>query len=79
MIVKVTYFGMIAEALGKAEEEIEFNVSSKEVDFKLFFNSLHEKLSEINYSVAVNQEFKEKSIIDATIKEIALLPPFAGG
>ena len=79
MNIKVAYFGMIAEALNKTEEEIQFDISSKEIDLKLFFNSLYEQLANMNYTVAVNQEFKEKTIINNTIKEIAILPPFAGG
>lgn len=79
MIVKVLYFGMIADALGKTEEEIPFDTSPKEINLKSFFNSHHKQLASMNYSVAVNQEFKEKVIINDTIKEIAILPPFAGG
>lgn len=78
-MVKVLYFGMIADALGKTEEEISFDNSSKEINLKSFFNSHHKELENLNYSVAVNQEFKEKVIIDDTIEEIAILPPFAGG
>lgn len=78
-MVKVLYFGMIADALGMTEEEISFDDSPNEINLKSFFNSHHEQLASMNYSVAVNQEFQEKVIINDIIKEIAILPPFAGG
>lgn len=79
MMVKVLYFGMIADTLSKTEEEIQMDITQDEINLKSFFNSRYPQLESLNYSVAVNQEFKEKITIDNTIKEIALLPPFAGG
>jgi hypothetical protein len=36
-------------------------------------------LKEMSYKIAVNQELTETLSTKDTIKEIALLPPFAGG
>lgn len=79
MIVKIAYFGMIADVLNMTSEEIEFNESSEEINLKLFFNSRFTQLEVMEYSIAVNHVIKENTIIDSSIKEIAILPPFAGG
>ena len=77
MLVTIKYFGQIAEATQKDEEAIEFYGSL----VSELINSLYEKysaLKNIDFKVAQNQELvSEESEI--TGKEIALLPPFAGG
>lgn len=78
MILKLKYFGMIAEAVGKENEEIEFTSSSVEELDKVLKNQ-YAKLSSMNYKVAVNQSFVEPTTLLKDNDEIALLPPFAGG
>jgi molybdopterin converting factor subunit 1 len=78
MILKLKYFGMIAEAVGKENEEFEFTSSSVEELDKALKNR-YAKLASMNFKIAVNQ-----SIVNADFKlndndEVALLPPFAGG
>ena len=78
MILKLKYFGMIAEAVGKENEEIDFAESTVEELEKVLKNK-YAKLASMNFKVAVNQ-----SIVNADFKlnesdEVALLPPFAGG
>lgn len=75
MILKLKYFGMIAEALNKESEELEIE-ALKVSDLIDYFKP---QLKEINFKVAVNH-----SLVDANYKlksndEVALLPPFAGG
>lgn len=79
MKIKVLYFGMIAEVLGKKEEEILFENSKELIDLPVYFNTRYEKLKGMKFTIAVNQEIKEKVIIDNSVNEIAILPPFAGG
>lgn len=78
MILKLKYFGMIAEAVGKENEEFEFTNSSVEELDQLIKNK-YEKLFTMNYKVAVNQSFVEENTMLKDNDEIALLPPFAGG
>jgi molybdopterin converting factor subunit 1 len=78
MILKLKYFGMIAEAVGKENEEIDFAESTVEELEKVLKNK-YAKLASMNFKIAVNQ-----SIVNADFKlndndEVALLPPFAGG
>lgn len=78
MILKLKYFGMIAEAVGKENEEFDFAYSSVEELDKVLKNQ-YAKLSSMNYKIAVNQSFVEPSVLLKENDEIALLPPFAGG
>lgn len=78
MILKLKYFGMVAEAVGKENEEFEFaNSSVKELDKAL--KNQYAKLVSINYKIVVNQSFVEPIVLLKENDEVALLPPFAGG
>lgn len=78
MILKLKYFGMIAEAVGKENEQFEFTNSSVEELNKALKNQ-YAKLASMNYKIAVNQSFVEANTMLKDNDEIALLPPFAGG
>ncbi|MBL4594578.1 MAG: MoaD/ThiS family protein [Flavobacteriales bacterium] len=78
MILKLKYFGMIAEAIGKSEELLDF--SGKTIlDLDVVLKSNTAKLSSMNYKFAVNQSLVEHDEMLINNDEIALLPPFAGG
>ena len=78
MILKLKYFGMIAEAIGKNEESFDF--SGKTVaDLDVVLRSNTAKLGAMNYKFAVNQAMVAQDEILKDNDEIALLPPFAGG
>lgn len=78
MILKLKYFGMIAEAIGKDEESLEFSGKTiAELDVVLKNNTA--KLDTMNYKFAVNQAMVTQEEILNDNDEIALLPPFAGG
>ena len=78
MILKLKYFGMIAEAIGKTEESLDF--SGKTVaDLDAFLKNGADKLSTMNYKFAVNQDMVDLNEMLNDNDEIALLPPFAGG
>jgi sulfur-carrier protein len=78
MILKLKYFGMIAEAIGKNEESLDF--SGKTIaDLDTVLKNSTVKLSTMNYKFAVNQTMVEFTETLNENDEIALLPPFAGG
>ena len=78
MKLAVKYFGMIAEAIGKHEEQLEITGNSVlEVD--VFLKNKYTKLEFINYKFAVNQVLVDGIELLKENDEIALLPPFAGG
>jgi len=78
MILKLKYFGMIAEAVGKEEESYNFSATSVD-DLKIALKNNYSKLSNMNYKVAVNQSIAESNMLLKENDEVALLPPFAGG
>ena len=78
MKLAVKYFGMIAEAIGKQEEQLEITGNSVlEVD--VFLKNKYAKLESINYKFAVNQVLVDGIERLKENDEIALLPPFTGG
>ncbi|PJB13929.1 MAG: MoaD/ThiS family protein [Flavobacteriales bacterium CG_4_9_14_3_um_filter_32_8] len=78
MKLAVKYFGMIAEAIGKQEEQLEITGNSVlEVD--VFLKNKYAKLEFLNYKFAVNQVLVDGIKRLKENDEIALLPPFAGG
>ena len=78
MILKLKYFGMIAEAVGKESEIIDFSLKTVE-ELDHFIKNEYSKLLSMNYKIAVNQSFVESNTLLNENDEIALLPPFAGG
>ena len=79
MKVEVKYFGMIAEKLGKQMEEISLHNDKKEIDLKVFFQTTYPELKDLTYQIAVDHNFRTVISSQESVKEIALLPPFAGG
>lgn len=78
MILKLKYFGMIAEATNKDEESFDFNGISI-ADLEQALKTNYSKLEQLNYSFAVNQTMADQNMELKENDEIALLPPFAGG
>ena len=79
MNVLINYFGLIAEHLEKTSEEIAIQTTEDTIDLRVFFETRYPVLKNLSYKIAVNQEFKERLDVATEVKEIALLPPFAGG
>ena len=76
-MLKLKYFGMIAEAIEKSEEEIS---SAKDiVALTAELELKYPKLKDLNYKFAVNQSLVADNVPLYDNDEIALLPPFAGG
>ena len=78
MSIEVKYFGMIEELVGKSAESIDIerllNTSSTSKDI---FIELYPQLKGISFQIAVDKALNKDVTIES--KEIALLPPFAGG
>lgn len=79
MNVLINYFGLIAENLDKTSEEIALETTNEKIDLRDFFETRYPVLKNISYKIAVNQEFNDHLELGTVVKEIALLPPFAGG
>lgn len=75
----IKYFGMIAEQLEKNSEIIFIEAENQSIDLQDFFEKKHPQLKGMSYKIAVDQEFMTHLDLSTEIKEIALLPPFAGG
>ncbi|MCB0402265.1 MAG: MoaD/ThiS family protein [Flavobacteriales bacterium] len=75
MILKLNYFGQIAQMLHKEEEVLDLPVTTIR-ELKSYYA---EKLQTIPFSVAVNQQLAGETDQLNENDEVALLPPFAGG
>ena len=79
MKIRLRYFGMIADRLGKNAEEAEWEGGESPVDLRPWLQTLHPELSEMSWKLAVDQELVEGPCLLHESSEIVLLPPFAGG
>ena len=79
MKITLKYFGMIAEALAKQEEELAVEQSQTVSDLRDQLEKTYPKLKSIDYRIAVNQTLVESNYSIQQDSEVALLPPFAGG
>lgn len=79
MKLTIKYFGMIEEAVGKAEELIEFSNSLSVDDIKLKLENEYPLIANKKYQIAFNQTIVNSNQTISDDCEIALLPPFAGG
>lgn len=75
MILKVNYFGMIAERMDTQHQELDLELSTVG-ELAEHFSS---RLSGLSFKVAVNKALVEDNHPLKEGDEIALLPPFAGG
>lgn len=76
-MLKLKYFGMVAEAIGKTEED--FALVENLTILTTELESKYPKIEGLNYKFAVNQTMISENICLSDNDEIALLPPFAGG
>ncbi len=80
MKIKIKYFGMLAEAVGCQEDEVQISTSQVSVvELTEAIIQKHPKLNTMSFKVAVNQSVVDTNLIITENDEIALLPPFAGG
>jgi molybdopterin synthase sulfur carrier subunit len=77
MTITIKYFGLIAEVTQHEEETINFSEGTIYELLELL-NSKYPELKTKDFQVAQNQELVSLET-KVSGKEIALLPPFAGG
>lgn len=75
MILKLKYFGLIAEAFNKESEELDIDV----ITVSDLVNYFRTQLKDGNFKVAVNHSIVDINYQFKNNDEVALLPPFAGG
>ena len=75
MILKLKYFGVVAEALNKEVDELDIDI----VNVSELIDYFHSSLSDIIFNVAVNHNLVDSNYQLKNNDEVALLPPFAGG
>lgn len=78
MKVTVRYFGVIVDLTNRKEEILEIPVSN-DCSIRDFLEKHYMNLKGVKYTIAINQEVREEILDNEIIREIALLPPFAGG
>ena len=77
MKVKILFFGILSEAVGK--QEMILNDISDSETLQNHLTSLIPGLKDYTFRMAVNQEFIDSN---RTLKDgdvVAMMPPFAGG
>ncbi|NPB08264.1 MAG: molybdopterin converting factor subunit 1 [Aquificae bacterium] len=78
-MVKVLYFSVLREKVGKREEEIEFSGSVRELR-ELLVQKYPEAASIIrSVRIAVNEEYAKEEQRVSEGDRIALIPPVSGG
>lgn len=78
MQLTIKYFGMLVEATAINEEQLQIETCSV-TDLLKKLKSLHPKLGDKNFKIAIDQQLVNNDYIIDNEAEIALLPPFAGG
>ncbi len=79
MKIKVQYFGMIAEAAGTSNEELELTNNAMVSSFIQVIQNKYPALKNMDFKIALNQSIVDDSTEIKEDAELAVLPPFAGG
>lgn len=80
MNINLKYFGMIAETIGKIEEEMFVDVEQiTPLEFTNILQKKYPQLQTMSFKIAINQTIVAEDSIIYEGDEIALLPPFSGG
>jgi molybdopterin synthase catalytic subunit len=81
MRVRVLFFGVLKDVLGKSSEALELpeNASVRDVMMRYFSPSTQMKDLAASLAVAVNQEYAGVETVLKEDDEVALLPPVSGG
>lgn len=78
MELTITYFGLLADRLGIAEERIVLS-GELPVPLRTWLEKKHEALKALTYSIAVDGEFSDFLTNEHKTGRIDVMPPFAGG
>ena len=79
MVIRLKYFGQIAEIVGRTEEQVQTNLQTLN-DLLYSISKSFPEVEEVLFAVFVNN--KKIEDLSSTISEndeICLMPPFAGG
>jgi len=79
MSIQVTYYGMLAEITGQANEVWNADKSLTVGEFRELILVKYPALRDKKFKVAVDQKIAQDYVFIDHASEIALLPPFAGG
>jgi molybdopterin converting factor subunit 1 len=81
MQVKVLFFGMLKDIVGRAEEQLELPEDHRLAGVFDHYAARFPRLREMAGSIVLarNQEFSDPSAPVTDGDEVALLPPLAGG
>ena len=79
MKIKLKYFGIVAETIGKQEESVNVNENIEISKLQALLEEKYHQLDKINYKIAVNRSIGNENILLKEDDEVAILPPFAGG
>lgn len=72
------FYGMIAERIGRSEDEVSQELfRADRVNYANILKDVYPELKGLTFQVAVDRSLEAE--INEQTKEIALLPPFAGG
>ncbi len=75
--VTVTYYGMIAEKIGKSSEDL--ILPEGEIQLRSFFEAKYPSLAAFTYSIAVDLNYTTTLPTEINPNKIDIMPPFAGG
>lgn len=77
--IPVRFFGLIAEKIGTTVTEIEIPEQKEPLNLRTFLNNHFPILEKLSYKIALDLELKDELNPGQAPKQIAILPPFAGG
>ena len=75
--VTVTYYGMLAEKIGKSQETMQ--LPEGKLELRSFFERNYPALESQTFSIAVDLQYTSELSENETPTKIDLMPPFAGG
>lgn len=78
MRVRVLYFGVLKESLGRESEQVELAEGARVADLMARYEDGHADWMR-SIAVAVNQEYARAADVLRDGDEVALLPPVSGG
>lgn len=81
MRVRVLYFGIVRERIGRSQEEIELVANSTVADLAAILSAKHGNLAAgvSSLRLAVNLEYVDSDAILHDNDEVAVIPPVSGG
>lgn len=80
MIIKILFFGITTDLIGKNQVEIEVLESTSVADCKTYLKKQFPQLQHINtYAIAVNEEYANDNLVLKQNDVVAVIPPVSGG